>query len=286
MELLEKRKKVLFGIDDSVFARQALSAVGGLLKDSEDLRITIFHGGSDPEFFSRLAVSRQAAGDLENYQKSWSLEEEKVLERAKVVLTDSGFNPDRVATIYEERCNDPAGSMYKLSILEDYETLAVARGRTPDLGRGGPGGVTHRLGCLADDRVVWVIDPRVLSHNVLVTLVGAPISRRLVEHTVRYLGHLQGSRFTFLHVIPPVPPQAYKSSYWVYQRRLSEKHGKETMARWNEEYMEEVKKVAHEGKEKLVEAGVPENDVVVKINAEELPGISSKSSSKMITESS
>ena len=104
--------------------------------------------------------------------------------------------------------------MYKLATFEDFKTLALARGGAATPPREMIGSVTYRLANLTDDRVLWVVHPRFLSQDVLVTLVGADISHRVVEHTLRYFSHLKDSRFTLFHVIPPVPPQVYESSYW------------------------------------------------------------------------
>jgi nucleotide-binding universal stress UspA family protein len=131
------------------------------------------------------------------------------------------------------------------------------------------GSVTYRLANLADDRVLWVVDPRFLSQDVLVTLVGADISRRVMEHTIRYFSHLKESRFTLFHVIPPVPPQLYESSYWVYTPNSNDKKSLEEMALWMEDYGKEVEKIANEGKEILIREGVPEGNVVIKLQAQQ-----------------
>jgi nucleotide-binding universal stress UspA family protein len=266
---MDREPSILFGVDDSVFARQAIAATGSLLKDHQRLKITIFHGAPTLEISTLSRVPRLSREIIENYQKLWSLEQEKVLERAKEVLAESGFDPGRVSTIYEERCHNPASSMYKLAIFEDFETLALA-GR----GAGAPpremiGSVTYQLANLTDDRILWVVDPRFLSPDILVTFVGADISRRVMEHTVRYFSHLKESRFTLFHVIPPVPPQVYESSYWVYATNLDEQERLEEMALWTKDYAKEVEKIANEGKERLLKTGVPERNVLVKLQAQQ-----------------
>ena len=264
---MDREKKILFGVDDSVFARQAIARVGSLLKNSENIKIKIFHGIPKPNipFLERMHLS---PGIVENYQKLWRLEEQKVLEQAKEVLTESGFDPNSVATVCEEECNDPASSMYKLAMMEDFEILALAQRRAATMGQKSMGTVTYRLANLADDRDLWVVDPRILSHDVLLTVVGVDISRRVIEHAAQYFGHLRESRFTIFHVIPPVPPQVYESSYWVYSPSLNDKEGLEKMAQWMKQYVDQVKEIADKGKEKLFKAGVPEQNVVIKFQVQ------------------
>lgn len=269
VKAMAKEGSILFGIDESVFARQAMAATGTLLKSNQNLKITIFHGAPVLELSMLSRVPNLSGEVIENYQKLWSLEQEKVLQRAREVLVESGFDPERVSTIYEEQCHNPASSMYKLTTFEDFETLALARGGAATPPRQMMGSVTYRLANLADDRVLWVVDPRFLSQDVLVTLVGADISRRVMEHTVRYFSHLQESRFTLFHVIPPVPPQFYESSYWIYTPNLKEKERLEEMALWTKDYAKEVEKIANEGKERLVREGVPERNVQIKLQAQQ-----------------
>jgi len=266
---MDKERSILFGVDDSVFARQAIAAIGSLLKDNQNLKITIFHGAPVLELSVLSRAVRFSGEVIENYKKLWSLEQEKVLERAKEVLAESGFDPQRVSTIYEEQCHNPASSMYKLATFESFETLALARGGATTTPRDMMGSVTYRLANLTDDRVLWVVDPRFLSRDVLVTFVGADISRRVMEHTVRYFSHLRENRFTLFHVIPPVPPQVYESSYWVYGANLNEKGRLEEMALWMKDYAKEVEKIANEGKEKLLRAGVPEQNVLIKLQVQQ-----------------
>jgi nucleotide-binding universal stress UspA family protein len=266
---MDKEPRILFGVDDSLFARQAIAATGRILKDNQNIKITIFHGAPVLEAPRLSGVVRLSGELIEDYQKLWRLEQGKVLERAKEVLAESGFDPQRVSTIYEEQCHNPASSMYKLATFEDFETLALARRGAATSPEGIIGSVPHRLANLTDDRVLWVVDPRFPSQDVLVTFVGAEISRRVMEHTVRYFSHLKESRFTLFHVIPPVPPQVYESSYWVYAPNITEKERQKEMAVWLKDYAKEVEKIANDGKERLIKAGVPERKVVIKLRAQQ-----------------
>jgi nucleotide-binding universal stress UspA family protein len=113
-----------------------------------------------------------------------------------------------------------------------------------------------------------MIEPRISSQDVLVTIVGADISRRVMEHTVKYFAHLKKSRFIFFHVIPPIPPQLHTSSYWDYVRDLSEEERQEDMVRRRKDYSERAQSIAEEGKERLIDAGVSEQNIAVKFQAQ------------------
>ena len=260
---MNTEKRILFGVDASEFALQAVTAVGGLLKNGRDHKITLFYGAPDPHLPFLTKALGLGSEELRHLEKVCSLEETNVLERAKEALTDSGFDPHRIEMICKSKCNDPAYQMLRSAAKEGYDTLALGLRGPAQAARKLMGSVAYKLVHLADDRTLWVVDPRISSRDVLVALVGAPISRRVVEHVVTHLCHLKDSRFTFFHVTPPMPPQ-----YWDEARILDAKERQEReeqIDQWMRGYEDRVKAIALEGKEKLINAGVPEENVIFKI---------------------
>jgi nucleotide-binding universal stress UspA family protein len=260
---MKKEQKVLFGVDNSQFARDAAALVGGLLKNNENIKMTIFHGIQEPDlsYLSKAPLSPEA---VEKHLQLWSKDEQKVLRRAREAVVENGFDPDRVETSYEEKCRDPVISMINLANKEGFDTIALARWGARTLAQKIIGSVTYKLVNMAYHLPLWMVDPRISSQDVLVTVVGAGISRRVVDHTIRYFAHLKERRFTLFHVIPPVAPDLYTSSYWDFIRDLGVAEQRENMDQRMEEYLEKAKSIAKEGKERLISAGIPEEKVVVK----------------------
>ena len=259
-------KNLLFGIDDSEFALQSIAKMGNLLKNGEDYRITIFYCAPDPDLtFLKRALSKYPVA-LEEYEKMCAVEEHKIVDRAKDALAKSGVDQDRLAVVCKGKCRDPADALLQLASTQGFETIALGRRGPARVERKFMGTLAYQLVQIAEHRPLWVIDPRISSHDVLVALVGAPIGRRVVGHTVSYFGHLKESRFTFFHVLPPLPPQ-----YWDSARILNAKEREErkrTIKQWMNGYVEEVEKIANEGKEKLIKAGIPEENITFKVQAQ------------------
>ena len=264
---MNTEKRILLGVDDSEFALQAVTAVGGLLADSKDYGITLFYGAPDSNLPFLSKVLGLGPEEVRHLERVCSLEETDVLEQAKKALTDSGFDSHRIEMICKAKCNDPAHQMLQLAAKEGYEALALGLRGLAQAARKLMGSVAYKLVHLADDQTLWIVDPRMSSRDVLVALVGAPISKRVVDHVFTYLSHLTKSRFTFFHVTPPLPPQ-----YWDDARILDAKEHQERekqIDQWMKGYAERVEAIAVEGKEKLIQAGVPEENVTVKIQPQD-----------------
>jgi nucleotide-binding universal stress UspA family protein len=264
---MAKEKKVLFGVDSSEFARGAVAAAAKLFKDNEYLKMTIFHGIPEPDP-SHIFEPSLSPEEVERHLQLWSQERQKIIRLAKEAAIDAGFHPDRVNTSYEEKCKDPVISMINLANKEDFQAIALARWGTRSLAQKVMGHVTYKLMNMAYHLPLWMIDPRISSHEILVTIVGAEISHRVVEHTIQYFSHLKESKFTLFHVIPPVAPELHTASYWDIIRDLSGGEKQENMANRMVEYLDKAKTIAQEGKKRLVSAGIPEENVVVKFQAQ------------------
>ena len=264
---MSKEQKVLFGVDSSEFARDAVAAAANLFKDNEKLKITIFHGipEPDPPHIFEPSLSPE---EVEKHLQLWSRERQKVIRLAKEAAIDAGFDPERVHTAYEEKCKDPVISMINLASKEDFAVIALARWGARTLAQKVVGHVTYKLINMAYHLPLWMIDPRISSHDLLVTVVGAEISSRVVEHTIRYFSHLKESKFTLFHVIPPLAPELHTSSYWEIMRDMSGEEQQENMAQRMAEYLDKAKSIAQEGKERLISAGIPEENVVVKFQSQ------------------
>lgn len=253
---------VLFGIDRSDFARQALTRVADLVKGCPQLRFTLFHGAQEPDFSMLSEADRPDRDGIQKHRRQWEAHAHNLLEAARQTLTESGFDAGALSTVFDPNCIDPSAALVRLAGQKGIDTVAVARWGRATVSRQVIGSATYRLSQLADDLALWVVDPRICSHNVLLGLVGAPVSQRVVDHTLRYFGHLKDSTFTLMHVTPPIPPQYWESEDMAM---LEASQKRDQMVLWMKEYADKVEAVAREARKKLIDAGIPASKVVFKL---------------------
>ena len=253
--------RILFGIDDSDFSRTALKATGRLLRDNEKMSLGLFHGYAIPN--SLLAKLCPDQEKFKVYQNTLNHEANDLLEQARELLLEAGFNERRISVILDTNCKDPALRMLSLAESERFATLALGRWGTASVGRHAIGSATYRVANASERFPVWVVNPRISSRNVLICVIGASTSRPVVDHVSQYFNHLQESQFTLLHIIPPFPVED-----GTVLESLQKKPFEEQTAFFiskMEEYSAQAKEIMKYGKERLIEAGIPEENIVQKL---------------------
>jgi nucleotide-binding universal stress UspA family protein len=237
--MMEERK-FLFGVDESEFSMHSLASVGEMIGQDERFRIQVFHGAPDP-----------SPG--------------RVLERAKTVLMEAGIPEGRISLIFRKGIN-PGGEMLDYAEKEGFGILSVARLGASTMGRHVIGSVSYRLASSSERIPVWVVDHRVSSRNILLCLVGAPIGKRIIEHTANHFARLDEIRFTLLHVIPPLTLDG-ENSERIFSVGSDEDRGR--IMEKMKLYKKNADELLGEGKAKLMSAGIPESRIEVKKKLQE-----------------
>ncbi len=253
--------KLLYGIDDSVFSRDALYAVGSVLKDNARATITLYHGCTIPTtVLTRLPLSQDR---LNAYREAWRLETNKFMEQARTALADAGFEDSRLSMVVEEDCRDPAECLTMLADSEGFSAVALGRWGATTVGRHVVGSATYRLACMSDLFPVWIVNPRISSQNILICVVGASTSYRVIDHVVDVFSHLREVTFTLFHIVPPLPVQDNRLVHILNKHPFEEQSS--FLNHNAQEYSEKVKTIMDYGTEKLLAAGIPDSKIVQKI---------------------
>ena len=253
-------KKILVAVDGSPKGFDTVSILGKLLKNQSDLKLLVFHCVQQ--------LARLAPGDLcmdvEATCKLPFSDQEKignsVLQEANRLLVEAGFPQDRIELELQLDSTDPALDILAEAANKGIRTIAVGRRGRGQLESLLLGSVSSKVAQYAKDRTVWIVDTPVHpSSKVLVAIEGAPDSRALTQYTADYISSIPGLSYTFMHLMPPIPP-----TFWDDGHILGSAEQKDRQTRidkWRSDWTERVEKYMVEGRAQLAQRGIPKEKV-------------------------
>jgi nucleotide-binding universal stress UspA family protein len=249
-------KRILVAVDGSEKSFKTVSIVGQLLKDKADVDMILLHCiQALPSLYTGYSESQLQVPSLD-LQRSGNA----VLDQARKLLVDAGFPKERIERKLNLDSSDPGQD-----ILAEAENSKI---RTIILGRRGKGqldslllgSVSSMVAQYAEHRSVWIVDAEVHpTRKVLIAMEGVPDSRALTYYTSEVMSGLPELSFTFLHLMPPVPP-----TFWDDGHILAPSEQKDRDARvekWRSDWMQQVQKFMTEARGSLKERGVPESGI-------------------------
>ena len=160
--------RILIAVDGSDHSARALRYVGSLLRDTRDVRVTLFHvlkpmprellehgGSEDPAEEIRLAKELQQ--DQENWVRTESLFEAPILLTALELFGQTGFPLDRVTMRFGHE-DDVAHTILDEARAGGYETIVLSRHGSNGMKRFFGGGITDQLLRDASGYTLWVVE--------------------------------------------------------------------------------------------------------------------------------
>ena len=160
--------RILIAVDGSEHSARALRYVGTLLRDSQDVQITLFHvlkpmprgllehgGSEDPAEEIRLAKKLQE--DQENWVRTESVFESPILVTALELFGKTGFPLDRVTLKFGHE-DDIAHTILDEARTGGYGTIVMSRHASKALKRFFGGSITDQLLRDASGFTLWIVE--------------------------------------------------------------------------------------------------------------------------------
>lgn len=160
-------KKLLVAVDDSDQSIQAVQYVGSLLRDSQDVGVTLFHvlkpmprellehgGSEDPQTEEHLG--EQLRKDQDNWVRAEGVIEYPILLKALESLGKTGFPIDRVTLKFGHE-RDIVGTIVDEARSGGYGTIVVTRHETSGAKRLFGHSITDRLLKELSGVALWVL---------------------------------------------------------------------------------------------------------------------------------
>jgi len=253
-------KKILLAVDGTQKGSSALSVMGKVLKDQNDLELVLFHCVQQ---LSRL-LPGELCLDVEQSCKLPFNDQERVgstvLRESQRILMEAGVPENRIATELKLDSMDPAQDVLAQAESRSIQTIALGRHGRSQLESLLLGSVSGKVAQYAQHRTVWIVDTPVHeSRKVLVAMEGVPDSRALTYYTSEFLAPISGLQYTFLHLMPPVPPTFWDDGHILAPSEQKDRQSR--VERWRTDWIQRVEKFMEEARSALVARGVPESNV-------------------------
>jgi nucleotide-binding universal stress UspA family protein len=253
-------QKVLIAADGTRKGLEMLSVLGQLLKEKKDVKVVLFH--CVPQI-TALLPEDLCMDVVDSCRIACDTQEkigQAVLAAASAKLTEAGFPEADIELRLKIDSTDPARDIVEQANIEAIRTIAVGRRGRSQVEALLLGSVSAKVAQYAGDRVVWVVDAPVNdSMSVLIATEGTPDARVLAEYTSEFFVDCPGLRYSFMHVIPPLPPE-----FWDDGHILNESEQKERQARiekWKTNWTDSVERCMAEGRNILAGRGADPKNV-------------------------
>ena len=254
-------KKILFGVDGSDRAFQALQNLGSLLGPA-DVRWHLFYAAPESSLFQPGELST-LSGEPQQWKKAQENQAQAILDRAADLLSKLGFTRTRIETELGSKSANAAQGILAASERQPPDAIALARKGQSAVKRFFLGSTTAMVCQYAENLPVWVVGKAPLTPPRLLAAVDeSPYAERVVVHIGESFGKLPGARVTLFHVISAKPPGYWDDGHILDETERSERQ--RVVQNWRAAYEKNTEDLFLKAKACLTGAGMPERDIIVK----------------------
>lgn len=251
---------ILVAVDGTERGLETVSILGRLLKDREGLNIVLLH------CVQQIAtlLPGDLCMDIEETSRLPSGDQEKVgqavLQASLSKLAEAGFPKANVELRLKLDSLDPALDIINQAEIERTRTIVVGRRGRSQVEALLLGSVSAKVAQYGRGKVVWIVDAPVNdSMKVLIAMEGAPESRELSNYAADLLGPCRQLSYTFMHIMPPVPPQFWDDGHILGTTEQKDRQNR--IDKWKAEWTDSVGRYMSEGRDLLIGKGVQKQSV-------------------------
>jgi len=257
-------EKILLAVDGSESGFEVVSIVGNLIKHHPDLHLFLFHCVQE---MTALLPGELYAGIETSYPLKPADHERlgnAVFAEALRRLRAVEFPESRITCKTKAFSVDPAQDILAEAESGQFRTIALGRRGLNRWQTLLLGSVSNKVAHYARHRTIWIVDAPVHeSVEVLVAMEGLPDARALVAYLGEFIARIPGMTYTFIHLLPPVPPALWDDGHILGAAERRDRQG--DIDRWRSEYRRKVESFMTQGRELLIQKGVPEEKVTLLI---------------------
>jgi nucleotide-binding universal stress UspA family protein len=255
-------EEIMLAIDGSERGFEVVSIVGNLIKKHPGLHLSLFHCVLE---VAALLPGELYAG-LKAPQMLTPVDQEQlgkaIFAEALRRLQPTGLPESRITFKLKGFSADPAQDILAEAENGKIRTIAVGRRGLNRLQSILLGSVSSRVAQYARHHTVWIVDTPVHeSQEVLVAMEGMPDARAIMTYLAEFIVPIPRLKYTLIHLAPPVPPILWDDGHILSPAEKSKRQ--RDLDRWWSDYRQKVECFLTEGRDLLIQKGVPEQDVTV-----------------------
>jgi nucleotide-binding universal stress UspA family protein len=195
-------KKILIAVDDSQYAKNALSYAAGILTRTAGYRCTLIH--VLPTISHYLMEEARTNPRINETIKlvidENTIQSKKILEKAKEIMVRAGIAPEAVETLSHLRMQGLAKDIIEYARKHLFDAIVVGRRGLSRLQLVFMGSVSAKLVEHSADVPVWVVDGNQRAERILVAIDNSPMSMEIVDYLCGICGGIKDVQLIFYHV--------------------------------------------------------------------------------------
>lgn len=249
-------KKMLLAVDGSRNGFEVVTIAGQILKDQPNVQLVLFH------CVQQMAglLPGEICSDIESECKLSFTDQEKigrtVLREAKKRMTNAGFPEEKLEECLKLDSADPAQNILAEADARKIRTIILGRRGKSQIENLLLGSVSSKVAQYSKDKTVWIIDsPIHTTSKVMVAIEGEPDSRELARYTADVLAPKPDLEYTFLHLIPPVPPTFWDDGHILSPTEQKDRQSR--VERWRANWVGRIEKFMSEARSLMIDRDVP-----------------------------
>ena len=178
-----------------------------------------------------------------------------VLGEAVRRAVEAGFPEARIETKLKIDSIDPAQDILAEAGSGQYQGVALGRRGRSRLEQLLLGSVSGKVAEYGRHHPVWIVDcPLRQTGRVLVAMENERESRELAEYAAEILAPVPRLRFTFLHLMPPVPPTFWDDGHILESGEMKDRQAR--IDKWRSDWIRNVEAFMEDARGRLVKRGV------------------------------
>ncbi len=253
----------LLAVDGSERCFGAAKRFGQFFKDRRDCHWTILHCVQQ-----HLMLYPGELWDAETSLRVAKTTQEKICQsitnRYREAFVELGFDEANIETLCRLDSWDPGQEIIKVAEERKFSSIAVGRRGLSPAENILIGSVSSRVVHYEEYRTIWIMDPDAPpTGHVLIAVESHPECRALTYYVNEWIAPIPNKRYTFLHILPPVPPALWDDGHILDEQeraaRLAWKR------HWEEERRRQVDQFMDEAREVLRSQGISESAIECRV---------------------